>query len=118
MGPLRLTRPQLQAFSPANGVKVVTCGTGPRLRAGVDIGADTNQRSCHGRVISCSDRQAGDLLFRGSQGNTDHVAIYLGNGEMLEAAPPRDTGSVHETAVYGSHILPWGSSADWNGGGT
>jgi hypothetical protein len=22
---------------------------------------------------------------------------------MLEAAPPRGTGSVHETAVYGSH---------------
>jgi cell wall-associated NlpC family hydrolase len=71
--------------------------------AGVDIGEDTNHQSYHGRVLSYSDRQAGDLLFWGSQGNTDHVAIYLGGGEMLEAAPPRGTGSVHETAVYGSH---------------
>jgi len=32
-----------------------------------------------------------------------HVAIYLGDNKMLEAAPPRGTSSVHETTVYGSH---------------
>ncbi|MBA8809504.1 cell wall-associated NlpC family hydrolase, partial [Promicromonospora sukumoe] len=30
-----------------------------------------------------------------------HVAIYLGNGQMVEAAPPRNSTSVHVTNVYG-----------------
>jgi cell wall-associated NlpC family hydrolase len=71
--------------------------------AGVDIGENTNQQSYQGTLLPYANRQAGDLLFWGSQGNTDHVAIYLGNGQMLEAAPPRGTGSVHQTSVYGSH---------------
>jgi hypothetical protein len=33
---------------------------------------------------------------------TTHVAIYLGNDQILEAAPPRDTSSVH-IAALGSH---------------
>ncbi|MEV6211193.1 NlpC/P60 family protein [Kitasatospora sp. NPDC051914] len=46
--------------------------------------------------------KAGDLIFWGSPGNTDHVALYIGNGRIIEAAPPRGTSSVHITNVYGS----------------
>ena len=71
--------------------------------AGVDVGEDSNQQSYSGTVLPWADRQPGDMLFWGSRGSTDHVALYLGDNEMLEAAPPRGTGSVHETGVYGSH---------------
>ena len=71
--------------------------------AGVDIGEDTNSQSVQGTQVPYSDVQPGDLLFWGSPGNTEHVAIYIGNGQMIEAAPPRGTTSVHVTAVYGTH---------------
>jgi cell wall-associated NlpC family hydrolase len=71
--------------------------------AGVSIGEDTNAQSEEGAEVSYSDIQKGDLLFWGSPGDTDHVAIYIGNGQMIEAAPPRGTSSVHVTDIYGSH---------------
>jgi cell wall-associated NlpC family hydrolase len=71
--------------------------------AGVSIGANTDAQSVEGTQVSYSNLQKGDLLFWGSPGNTDHVAIYIGNGQMIEAAPPRGTSSVHVTSIYGSH---------------
>jgi cell wall-associated NlpC family hydrolase len=71
--------------------------------AGVGIGDDTNAQSVRGTQVSYSDVKPGDLLFWGSPGDTDHVALYIGNGQMIEAAPPRGTSSVHITTVYGSH---------------
>jgi len=54
-------------------------------------------------VLSYSQRKPGDLIFWFSGGVSVHVAIYLGNNQMLEAAPPRGSSSVHQTSVYGSH---------------
>lgn len=72
--------------------------------AGVNIGPNTTSQYNAGRRLSYSEHQPGDLLFWAtSSGTTTHVAIYLGAGRMLEAAPPRGTDSVHEIAVYGSH---------------
>ena len=71
--------------------------------AGHEIGANTNVQSVQATKVPYSSAKAGDLLFWGSPGNTDHVAIYIGNGRMIEAAPPRGTTSVHVTSVYGSH---------------
>jgi cell wall-associated NlpC family hydrolase len=71
--------------------------------AGIDIGPNTGSQWNVGRRLSYSQRQPGDLIFWFSGGTSTHVAIYLGNDRMLEAAPPRGTASVHETAVYGSH---------------
>jgi cell wall-associated NlpC family hydrolase len=74
--------------------------------AGVDIGAYTGAQYGAGRRVPYAERQPGDLIFWGSSPtDTTHVAIYLGNDRILEAAPPRGTGSVHETAVYGSTRL-------------
>jgi cell wall-associated NlpC family hydrolase len=56
-----------------------------------------------GRRLPYSQRKPGDLIFWFSGGVPVHVAIYLGDNEMLEAAPPRGSGSVHRTSVYGSH---------------
>jgi cell wall-associated NlpC family hydrolase len=41
----------------------------------------------------------GDLLFWGTGNNIHHVAIYIGNGQMIEA--PHTGAWVHVTNVYG-----------------
>jgi cell wall-associated NlpC family hydrolase len=71
--------------------------------AGIDIGPNTGSQWNVGRRLPYSQRRPGDLIFWFEGGTSTHVAIYVGNDRMLEAAPPRGTGSVHETAVYGSH---------------
>jgi NlpC/P60 family len=71
--------------------------------AGINIGPNTGSQWNAGRRLPYSQRKPGDLIFWFEGGTSTHVAIYLGNDRMLEAAPPRGTGSVHETAVYGSH---------------
>ncbi|MEV6965588.1 NlpC/P60 family protein [Hamadaea sp. NPDC051192] len=71
--------------------------------AGVDIGPNTGSQWGSGRVLPYSQRKPGDLIFWFSGGVSVHVAIYLGNNQMLEAAPPRGSSSVHQTSVYGSH---------------
>ncbi len=74
--------------------------------AGVDIGAYTGAQYGVGRRVPYADRAVGDLIFWGSSASdTTHVAIYLGEDRILEAAPPRGTDSVHETTVYGSTRL-------------
>lgn len=72
--------------------------------AHVDVGGSSSVQSQHGRSVPWSQRKPGDLIFwYTSSGHTDHVAIYLGANKMIEAAPPRDSNSVHVTSVYGSH---------------
>ena len=46
--------------------------------------------------VPLSDIQPGDLLFYGPYGDT-HVAMYVGNGMMIEAAEPGTT--VHITPI-------------------
>ena len=71
--------------------------------AGINIGPNTGSQYGAGRRLPYSQRKPGDLIFWFSGGVSVHVAIYLGDNEMLEAAPPRGSGSVHRTSVYGSH---------------
>jgi NlpC/P60 family len=71
--------------------------------AGIDIGPNTGSQWSSGRVLPYSQRKPGDLIFWFSGGVSVHVAIYLGDNQMLEAAPPRGSSSVHQTSVYGSH---------------
>lgn len=39
----------------------------------------------HGRRVSMNQLVPGDLVFGGASGNTHHVAIYWGNGKIIEA---------------------------------
>ena len=48
-----------------------------------------------GRLVSFSQVQAGDLVFWGSPGNYYHVALYVGDGQVLEAANPSQPVRVH-----------------------
>lgn len=49
--------------------------------------------------------QPGDMLFWGTPNNIYHVAIYVGNGRMIEA--PMPGMNVHETNVYYANIMPY-----------
>ncbi|WP_211234814.1 peptidase inhibitor family I36 protein [Glycomyces arizonensis] len=73
--------------------------------AGIDIGGWTGPQQHAGTVVSMGNLRRGDMIFWGSPGgSTSHVAIYLGNGQMVEAAPPRGSYSVHVTNVYGGNF--------------
>lgn len=69
-------------------------------------GQATSQiQSTYGRVTPVSKLLPGDLVVRGRQGSSHHVAIYLGNGKIIEA---QKTG----TRV---HIRSIGNGSGWTG---
>jgi cell wall-associated NlpC family hydrolase len=54
-------------------------------------------------VADLASARPGDLLFWGTPSNVHHVAIYVGNGKMIEA--PHTGATVHETDVYHGDFL-------------
>lgn len=60
------------------------------------------QAGC-GRRISAGEAQPGDLFFYGSGGRISHVAIYIGNGQIVHASSAR-TGIKISNAFYRSPI--------------
>jgi cell wall-associated NlpC family hydrolase len=62
-----------------------------------------------GRKIAPADARRGDLMFYGP-GGTESVAMYLGNGQMVEATDPAVTVSPARTAnmaPYLNRIIEW-----------
>lgn len=58
---------------------------------GIYIGGWTGEQQNAGTKIPVSQAQPGDLLFWGpSNGITHHVAIYIGNGQYIQAPQPGD----------------------------
>lgn len=60
------------------------------------------QAGC-GRRINASEAQPGDLFFYGSGSRISHVAIYIGNGQIVHASSRR-TGIKISNAYYRSPI--------------
>jgi cell wall-associated NlpC family hydrolase len=52
---------------------------------GLTIPRDADPQMHHGTPVARSALKPGDLLFFGSKNYADHVSIYLGNDEQLEA---------------------------------
>ena len=52
---------------------------------GLTIPRDADPQFHHGTPVERSQLRPGDLLFWGSRNYADHVAIYAGNGSMVEA---------------------------------
>lgn len=71
--------------------------------AGVDLPHYTGYQYLRGTPVSHDEMQRGDLIFYGPNGS-QHVAIYLGDGMMLEA--PASGGHVQETPVRWSGVSP------------
>lgn len=68
-------------------------------QSGMSIGRTTFAQYAGGTKVS--DIQPGDLLFYNTVGSLGHVAIYLGNGQMVHCGS-EDTG-VEVTSIYGAY---------------
>ncbi|MGO4972560.1 NlpC/P60 family protein [[Clostridium] aminophilum] len=53
---------------------------------GISIGRSSRDQAANGKTISISDLQPGDLIFYGSKGYINHVALYIGGGEIIHAS--------------------------------
>ncbi len=65
-------------------------------RAGISLPRTSGAQYAATTHISLADMQPGDLLFYGP-GGSDHVAMYIGGGTMIEA--PYTGAVVWETGV-------------------
>ena len=56
--------------------------------AGVTIPRTSGSQAGAGRTVSFDQLQPGDLVFYSGGGRINHVAIYIGNGQIVHAANP------------------------------
>lgn len=57
---------------------------------GVYLPHHSGSQSGYGKKISSSELQPGDLIFYGDGSSINHVAIYIGNGQIVHASNARD----------------------------
>ncbi len=69
---------------------------------GIYLPHSSRAQAQYGTRVSTSELKAGDLLFYGS-GSISHVAIYLGNGQIVHASTER-TGIIISNAFYRNPI--------------
>ena len=53
---------------------------------GYSISRTSSSQSGDGRAVSTSNLRAGDLVFYGDGGSSDHVALYIGGGQVVHAS--------------------------------
>ena len=53
---------------------------------GYSISRTSSSQSGDGRAVSTSNLRAGDLVFYGDGGSINHVAIYIGGGQVVHAS--------------------------------
>jgi len=71
---------------------------------GIDLsGTAATMYAAGAPVADLASARPGDLLFWGTPSNIHHVAIYIGDGKMIEA--PHTGATVHETTVYYGDFL-------------
>lgn len=54
--------------------------------AGVGMNRSSSTQATQGRAISANQMQPGDLIFYGSGSHINHVAMYIGNGQIVHAS--------------------------------
>ena len=55
---------------------------------GIETGRSSRDQAAKGREISQSEMQLGDLLFYASGDYINHVAMYVGGGQVIHASTP------------------------------
>ena len=70
---------------------------------GIHFPHSSRAQPAYGTKISSSEAQPGDLFFYGSGKSINHVAIYIGNGQIVHASNKRD-GIKISNAFYRSPI--------------
>lgn len=78
-------------------------------RYGIYLPHYSGAQPSHGKKITRAELQPGDLIFYASSGKIDHVAIYIGNGQIVHAANSRDgikiSNAFYQTPVaYRSYL--------------
>ena len=56
---------------------------------GISTGRSSRDQAARGKSIPVSDAKPGDLLFYASGDYINHVAIYIGGGQVIHASNPR-----------------------------
>ena len=59
-------------------------------RYGIYLPHYSGSQPSYGKKITRAELQPGDLIFYASSGKIDHVAIYIGNGQIVHAANSQD----------------------------
>lgn len=65
--------------------------------AGVSLNRSSGAQATQGRTVSANEMQPGDLIFYASGSRVNHVAMYIGNGQIVHA-------STYKTGIK---ISPW-----------
>ena len=56
---------------------------------GISLPHKASLQATYGKKISSSEARPGDLFFYSGGGSINHVAIYIGNGQVVHASNPR-----------------------------
>jgi cell wall-associated NlpC family hydrolase len=67
---------------------------------GVSLPRTSQEQSTVGTPVSLSALRPGDLIFWGGEGSAFHVAVYIGNGQYLDAANPSKGVVIQQMADY------------------
>ena len=59
--------------------------------AGISMNRSSSSQSTQGQAIDSSEMQPGDLIFYGNGSKVNHVAMYIGDGQVVHASS-RKTG--------------------------
>jgi cell wall-associated NlpC family hydrolase len=74
--------------------------------AGISLPHYSGYQYDKGKKVPISQMRPGDMLFWADGSTIHHVALYIGNGKMIEA--PYSGGKVRITAVrYGDGLMPY-----------
>lgn len=57
--------------------------------AGVSLNRSSSSQATQGRTVSAGEMQPGDLIFYGNGSRVNHVAVYIGNGQIVHASTYR-----------------------------
>ena len=66
---------------------------------GIDTGRSSRDQADRGRAVPIDSVEPGDLVFYANGGNIDHVAMYIGGGQIIHASTER-TGIKISTMNY------------------
>ena len=66
---------------------------------GISTGRSSRDQAAKGKEIPIDSVQPGDLLFYASGDYINHVALYIGGGQIIHASTPKN-GIMITTAYY------------------
>ncbi len=76
---------------------------------GISLPHSSGAQAGCGTKISASEAQPGDLFFYGNGSRINHVAIYIGNGQVVHASSPKSgikiSGAYYRTPVKVVRII-------------